>query len=284
MTLTIEHDERGQRAVVHHGWTPRDAETFRRAEVDRLVVMSAANLDFLAELPPLRSLDVLHLPLEDIHGIESQPSLERLSLNAYYGTPVDFSRFRALKELHLDWGPGAETIASVATLVDLSINRFPGTDLEPLGRLHALRRLRVASAPITSLDGLEAFTSLEFLRLLDLRRLADIAALRSVAATLQDLEFTKCPKIDKLDPIKALMHLRRLLLLSCGDIESLAPLSELPLEEFYFYESTNIRDGDMSVLLRLPRLRDTSFANRRHYTHTREQILDELGKMRGAAS
>jgi len=202
----------------------------------------------------------------------------------YYATPVAFSRFRGLQELHLDWGPDAETIASVGTLVDLSINRFPGTDLEPLGRLHALRRLRVATAPLTSLDGLGAFTSLELLRLLDLRRLAGIAALRSVAETLQDLEFSKCPKINNLDPIKPLILVRRLLLLSCGDVESLGPLSELPLEEFYFYESTNIRDGDVSVLLRLPRLRDTSFANRRHYTHTREQILDELGKMRGAVS
>jgi hypothetical protein len=44
----------------------------------------------------------------------------------------------------------------------------------------------------------------------------------------------------------------------------LAPLAGLPLKKLLFYESTNIRDGRIDVLLDIPALTDTSFAHRRH--------------------
>jgi hypothetical protein len=46
----------------------------------------------------------------------------------------------------------------------------------------------------------------------------------------------------------------------------------MPLEALFFYESTNVLDGRIDVLLELPRLSETAFMNRRHYTHTMEQI------------
>lgn len=264
--------------MVHDGWKPQYAKLVRRARVDRLVVTSATNLDFLADVPPLRTLEVHHHPLKDVRGIEAQPALRTISLNAYYRTPLDFSRFRSLEELHLDWGPGAESIAKVTSLVDLSVNRWPGADLTPLTELRGLRWLRIATAPLTSLRGVEAFERLEHARFLELRRLEDIAPLEAVASTLEDLDFNTCPRIRSLHPLRSLTRLRRLLVLNCGEIESLAPIEGLSLEEFLFYDSTNIRDGDLSVLLRMPLLRDTSFQDRRHYSHRRDAILDALSE------
>ena len=67
-------------------------------------------------------------------------------------------------------------------------------------------------------------------------------------------------------------NLRELLVLDCGPIESLAPLRGVPLETLFFYESTNIRDGDLGVLLDLPHLKGTAFADRRHYSHKLKEI------------
>ena len=209
--------------------------------------------------------------------IESQRQLCDLNLNAYFKTPVDFSLFADLKSLHLDWGPGAESIGALSQLEDLSINRYPGTDLSLFHELARLRRLRIASAGrLTSLRGIEAFNCLEEIRLLDLRVLSDIDPIAGVSETLRSLEFNTCRKIARLDAVRPLRNLSRLHVLNCGDIESLAPVLGLPLKTLLFYESTNIRDGDLGVLLKLPELTDTSFANRRHYSNTREEIQARL--------
>jgi internalin A len=212
-----------------------------------------------------------------VRPIESQRHLRDLNLNAYFKTPVDFSVFTELQRLHLDWGPGAESIAAATQLEDLSINRYPGTDLALFRELARLRRLRLASGRrLTSLRGIEAFRRLEELRLLDLRVLSDLDPIVGVSETLRSLEFNTCRKIDRLDALRPLRNLTRLHVLNCGDIESLAPVLGLPLEALLFYESTNIRDGDLGVLLKLPELTDTSFANRRHYSNTREEIQARL--------
>ncbi len=52
----------------------------------------------------------------------------------------------------------------------------------------------------------------------------------------------------------------------CGRSQIFTKLSEV-----VFYESTNIRDGDLSPLMK-HRLSSVSFQNRRHYSHRREQF------------
>lgn len=44
------------------------------------------------------------------------------------------------------------------------------------------------------------------------------------------------------------------------------------LEEFYFYENTDVADSDMTPLIRHPSLKDVSFMNRKHYLHRREEL------------
>lgn len=95
--------------------------------------------------------------------------------------------------------------------------------------------------------------------------------------TLRELDIAGCRGLSTLDfvrPLTALTHLR---VVDCGEIASLQPLRELAqLRAFFFYESTRVADGDVSVLLELPKLREVAFANRRHYTHREHEINAEL--------
>jgi hypothetical protein len=62
-----------------------------------------------------------------------------------------------------------------------------------------------------------------------------------------------------------------------GDIESIAPIAGLTeLEKFFFPVSTNVLDGDMSVLLTLPRLKNVAYQYRRHYSHKSDEINRRL--------
>ena len=64
----------------------------------------------------------------------------------------------------------------------------------------------------------------------------------------------------------AVPPLTRLKVANCGDIASLAPLRGLDeLEEFFAWESTRVVDGDLSVLLELPKLREIGMRDRREY-------------------
>jgi hypothetical protein len=75
-----------------------------------------------------------------------------------------------------------------------------------------------------------------------------------------------------------LTKLKEVYLCDVGDIDTLAPLQKLrSLEVVFAWGNTNIRDGDLSVLTRLPRLKMVTFQNRRHYSHRREQIRQLIG-------
>ncbi len=272
MALSI--DVQGSMAILRGPWLAEYLPEFERVMPTRLIVHAAPDLEFLRDLPPLLSLEVHHLPLADIRPIASQPSLETLSINAYFKVGIDFAALSRLVNLHLDWGPGAETIVAAGNLEGLSVNRFPGLDLTLLRPLARLRNLRLAGGrKLASLNGIEAFSALQELRLLDLRALSDIDAVSGLSDTLWSLEFDVCRRINRLDALASLRRLTRLLVINCGEIESLEPIAQVPLKALHFYESTNIRDGRLHVLLELPDLADTSFANRRHYSHTREAIL-----------
>jgi internalin A len=103
--------------------------------------------------------------------------------------------------------------------------------------------------------------SLDFLGLYQqaaLEELRDLPALRVLA-------IESCKKLGSLDGIPSSLH--RLKVANCGDIASLAPLAGLrEVEEFFAWESTRVVDGDLSVLLSLPRLREIGLQDRRHYS------------------
>ena len=271
--MGLSVDARGSIAILTGAWRPEYQAEFVEARATTLLVHTAPDIEFLADLPPLRRLEIHHLPLRDIRPVESQSGLQTLKIHAYYKTRVDFARFTKLRDLHLDWGPGAESIGSARSLEELSVNRYPGSDLRSFRDLNRLRVLRIASArKLASLDGIEAFIGLTVARLLLLPVLTDLTAIAGLSASLQSLELNTCRRIGRLDPLAALTHLTSLYVNNCGEIESLAPIAGLPLKTMTFYESTNVRDGRLDILLELPALTDTSFADRRHYTHTMAQI------------
>jgi internalin A len=100
-----------------------------------------------------------------------------------------------------------------------------------------------------------------------LTTLADLPALEVLA-----IEGSK-----QLGEIVTVPTLRRLKVANCGDIASLAPLRGLDqLEEVFAWESTRVLDGDLGVLLELPRLRAIGMRDRREYRPRVAEIEEAL--------
>jgi len=74
--------------------------------------------------------------------------------------------------------------------------------------------------------------------------------------------------------LSSLVNLGILHLNDDGILESLGPIALLAnLREVLFYETTNIADGNLAMLKKLPQLEKVSFQNRRHYSHKREDFI-----------
>ena len=269
MPVDFERDSDGHFAILRSPWTPKDAEAFRRSRVRRIhISLREADMPFVRDLVGVEEVDIIGAKADGV--VAALPDLRVLSLQNSSDDPIDFAAFKRLERLVFDWRPKGETAFEAVTLKSLAIHHYKQLDLTPFWRLDRLEGLRVDnSLRLQTLDGVAALGALKVLSLLDDQGLSDISALAAMDHSLDELELNLCHKVKEVASIARHGALRRLSLIDCGHLPSLAPLAGLAhLEEFYFYGTTNITDGDMSPILGLPALRKIAFASRRHYSHT----------------
>ena len=272
--FTIVAGRVGKRMELRGAWNREFAEQMRLAGVQELEINYAKgfvgkDISFLADLDWLEGLLLIHRTLPDDTAVQSLSSLRLLDLNTYCRNPINFSAFPRLEECSLEWRSGAASLFQCHTISRLFINSYTAKHSESFRSLHGLTELRIANGALSDLSGLSSCRNLDFLGLYNLKRLPNLQGLGELAG-LERLELNGCRNIRNIDEIAKLRHLRVLHLCDDGHISSLKPLADLvELEEFLFYESTNILDGDLSPLIQLPSLKKVVFAERVHYSHRR---------------
>lgn len=185
-------------------------------------------------------------------------------------------------------------LAGLAQLEELEVEEAPLKSLAGIEELTGLRQLHLSQLPLERLDGLGHATKLETLDLLllyklpSLREVGALTALKKVSidgskraadvealgalTLLEELELVKVP-VSSGEFLSGLTRLRRLILDGVGTLPSLAFLVSLTsLEHFKALGNTRITDGDVSVLLQLPRLHDVRLGKRPHYSHSGDEI------------
>ena len=276
MTVSLTNDDLGPVATVSGRWTSTDATAIRDSRVRRLRIFgSHPDLDFLGSLDGIDEVRVQALGLVFDTGVMGLPGLKVLGLETYSKLPIDFGVFDSIERLAFNWRPNGETAFGRATLRSLRISRFPYPDLRTLSALMRLEGLRIANTRrLVSLHGIEALGGLRVLSLRDDQVVFDIGSLAEMDHSLTEIELQVCRKITDISALARHTELRRIMLIDCGHIASLAPLADLPLlEEFWFYGTTVIDDGDMTPLLRMPALQRVSFGyHRKTYSHSTEDI------------
>ena len=230
------------------------------------------DVSFLAVLPQLLSLIIIDFSISSVEPIHFLHSLRKLKIFTYCKTKIKFETFPQLEDCALEWRPKSTSLFDCLSLKKLFVNRYTGKDTSAFAKLINLESLAILNAPVRNLHGLETLKKLRFLRLANLRQLASLDGIEHLT-NLEELNLDTCRAISSINEVAALISLRRLYLNNGGDIESLKPLKKLELlESVLFSESTNIIDGDLSLLLSLKNLNKIAFKKRRHYSHQCEDF------------
>lgn len=263
--------------LVRGPWKPQYAKFVRRKGLalylNDCLGSQFESLDFLEDLPNLRSLRVIGV-LHDNRGAEVCEQLEHLSLNTSSQKLVDYTRFPKLKSL-FTYGLGkSQSVLTCTSLEDLYVYGYGNADFTGMSELTALRKLHIGpSRNLISTSGVERLQNLRMLSLAYASNLTEFAPIGTLAH-LQRLEIQNCRHIADIEFVRFLNDLEWLTLAECKDVASLLPLEDLPkLKKLVAYGSTKILDGDMSILGRLPDLKEAYLQQRRSYTGMPERFL-----------
>lgn len=286
MQSSIERGEFGKRLIVREPWNDNLEALATRERVAELVLATmqygwaGSNVEFLARLPWLKVLELDHLTIDDILPVGDLHELAILRLNTPRAKMVpDFSALQRLRMLVIAyWMPRTETAFNCRTLERLLVYKYPYEDITPLSRLTKLDSLLfVNTYRLKSIRGIHALQKMEYLGFFLCPKLTDITEIAEVKS-IKELAFDTCKKARPFDVVGSLKGLRSLFFNNCGPVESIAALRNTPdLEEFLFWESTDVLDGDLSPMAALPRLRCHAFKNRKHYSHTGDYFDTHAG-------
>lgn len=275
--IVIEQGMYGRRAVIISPWREEMTKALLAADVLELELNDGkgwrgTDLRFLNLLPQLKSFKLLDLRIQSIDEIHSLHQLLELELITYSENEIRFSAFPLLQVCALEWQPKADSLFECSSLKELFINKYDGKDLSAFSGLVNLESLAILNSPVETLNCLSVLNHIRSLRLGRLVCLNSLDGIQELT-DLEELEIQRCRRIGSIRQLTALTKLRTLHINDCGPIESLQPLTNLQqLQSVLFYESTDVVDGDLTPLTKLPNLAHVSFKNRRHYSHRREDF------------
>jgi hypothetical protein len=191
-------------------------------------------------------------------------------------TVIDLSNFPNLTTLACEFSKRLLSLEACEQLKDLSLTGFKSRDntLSEIPPLFSLKRLNLFVTNINSLIGIGKFPVLEELTIYKAPRLIDISALKEVKGTLKMIEFDSCKRIGNYETLSELIALKKLIIVKSGPIQSLSFVKSLVNLEFLSFTGTNVVDGDLS---RAIGLKYVGFDNKRHYSHTFEEISGTRG-------
>ncbi len=254
--------------------------SYDRLEVNRTLGYPSPDLSPVTAFSFLTGFSLIHGPV-DIAPFRGLPGLTQLAIRAHVIAPFDFACLPNLLACRLHWWPGAKSVFTCTGLKSLDLDYYKHKSIGPLREFNRIEHLGISNSPLEDLTAIAEMPPLRELELINLGKLSTLDALKP-QTQLRRLEIDGSRKLTEISALAGMTQLRSLHLCNAGRIKSLKPLQKLQhLQQLFMWEDTNVQDGDMRVLLELPELRLVAFANRRHYTHTCEEISTELVNRHG---
>lgn len=255
-------------------------EAFRKgSNFSGLRVSGIAELKFLTDFPDLRYLEVVNQERVDTRPLDGLSNLRGLRLETP-GTGVDFSCFPHLEVFVGEWHSDNSNVHRCDELRQLRVWQFKpkSLDLSDLANTTRLEWLDLTQTGIVSLAGLEALPDLRYCEIAYAPKLESLEALRSDQIEVRELSFEKAKKISSYEPIAAVSRLRRLRLSDCSSMPDLKWTKGMCYLDFFSFVETNVEDGDLSPLLKLPKLRYVGTMDKKHYNYKSSTINELLGQ------
>ena len=276
--IELTKGKHGTKAIIKSEWRNHYYEILTDNHVVELELNDSKGwkgdcIDFIRHFSHIKSLTLIDMNIKNIQSINELYNLEDLSLITYSKNSVDFSNFPKLTTLDFEWINGSTSLFDLKHIQDLSINRYSDKNLELFSKLTSLNRLSLMNSRINSLDNICQLTNLNSLSLINLTKVENCSCLSNLT-NLEDITIHSCKKISDISPLFSLQKIKKMHILDMGIIQSISGIEVMTnLKEFLFYESTNIIDGDLIGLTKLPNIEKVIFQNRKHYTHKREEFV-----------
>ncbi len=263
--------------VLKSDWSNELLLEFKRKSIVGLELNYAkgwkhTDLSFLENLQDLKELLITHWAIEDVSKIHSLHNLKGLEVSTDCKSKIDFSVFPHLEEVSLEWRAKAKSIYQCRTLKKVFINHWPGKSLELFSELKDLEDLALYTPRLEEI-GHVPFRKLKRLSIALCRKLDSLDGIE-LFQNLRELDIHGCKNINDISLSSKLLKLEKFYFNNNGHVKSLKPLEPLVnLCQFLFYESTNVEDGDLSVLTSLPKLTSAAFKERKHYNRSRSDFI-----------
>jgi hypothetical protein len=263
----------GRRGLMLRGpWDSSCADLIKREKLTAVYLNVAKgwtgeDCSFLRSVPDIEEVGIIASQVAGLEALESLNKLKELEITCSTTSVVDFTKLPSLERVYVYWWPGALSLFQCTSLRRVHLDKvkqFPDGFAQ---HWLALKELTLSNMSLSNLNELKPLTTLEKLELHNLRGLEDFSVLASMKS-LRWLSIRGCKGLTALDSVQGLDQLEVLLLDDGGMIETLRPLKSLAaLKALSFTGTTSVADGDLSVLVTLPRLAMLGFAPKRHYTH-----------------
>ncbi|RBY87873.1 leucine-rich repeat domain-containing protein [Blastococcus sp. TF02A-30] len=206
---------------------------------------------------------------DDDSDVAACADLEELNLGTDCRGAAPWESLRSLTHVFTDADRLSPGIAALERLRDLHVHQVSDEVAALISGLPALERLTLTSARLRSVAALAGLA--DRLRSLSIRLAPHLSGFEALARfdSLVELDLEACRHVTDLDFLSGLPRLEVLGVSDCGAVEGLRPVERCRrLRRLHFYGSTNVQDGDLSVLGELPALERAYFQRRRHYTGT----------------
>lgn len=140
-----------------------------------------------------------------------------------------------------------------------------------------LKSLTIYFSNIKSLEGIGRFKELENLELYYVSKLISIEGIGN-QCNLSSLNLFNAKKVQDFSELNLLKRLEKLRICDSGNIANLNFLKDLEQLREFSFAGSNVVCGDLSILEEMPLLEWCGFNNKRHYSHSCEQINNMLLK------
>lgn len=246
-----------------------------------LRISGIQDVSFLKDFPLLLYLEIVDVKRFNPRQLDCLENLRGLRLESP-GGGLDFACFPLLEVFVGDWHADNQNLTMARELRRLKVWHFnpQSRDLTVLKNMVRLENLGICQTNIASLSGIATLEDLRFLDIAYAPRLKSLGALAASNLEIREFDVTKAPKLDSYRPIASLARLRRLRVSSCASMQNLKWITGMKYLDFFSFVETNVVDGDLSPLLKLPLLRYVGTLNRKHYNYKCD-ALNELLSQRG---
>ena len=233
----------------------------------------------LANLEHLSFLEYLGLPRGSYVNVKALYNLTNLKslfiFNDNDGETVDLSNLPTLKRLWIKYSMrNIKGVESLTGLHTLSLQKYKQTDLQLLSNLTNLESLELVTSSIESLDGIAAMSKLKCLTMFYCNKLESLKGVDN----LSELEYSKLEMCHSLVDYQYLAKtplLKYLFIYNCGVVPNLQWLDNLQSLNYIGLIETDVADGDISHLLRIP---THKYTNKKHFNYFQNKYGVDIKK------